>query len=193
MESNVEGSQIRSYAPVLNLVILELNVFPVGVKYHRKCYQSFTHKLPLGKLSENQSKYSYKIKKNIDRLLAKLEKTDTYIISPETITRRTSSSSKENLSNVSCYLLPNKCIFCDKEVKYVKRKREFLRKCVVEQAKSKILQHAKEKNDFYLIALASTNDLIAAEAQYHPSCYTHYTCPVSGKKWLKNLTIKSLN
>ena len=32
-----------------------------------------------------------------------------------------------------------------------------------------------------MIALASTNDLIAAEAQYHPSCYTDYTLPVTGK------------
>ena len=61
----LKAAKIRSYAPVLNLVILELNVFPVGVKYHRKCYQSFTHKLPLGKLSENQSKYSYKIKETL--------------------------------------------------------------------------------------------------------------------------------
>ena len=73
------------------------------------------------------------------------------------------------MSNVSCQLLPKKCIFCDKEVKYVKRKQEFLRKSVAEQAKSKILKRAKEKNDFHLTALALANDLIAAEAQYHPS------------------------
>ena len=79
-------------------------------------------------------------------------------------------------------LLPNKCIFCDQEVTYVKRKREFRRKYVVEQAKSKILQHAKEKNDFHLTALASTNDLIAAEDQHHTSIYTDYTRPVTGKK-----------
>ena len=90
-------------------------------------------------------------------------------------------------------LLPNKCIFCDQEVTYVKRKREFRRKYVVEQAKSKILQHAQEKNDFHLTALASTNDLIAAEDQHHTSIYTDYTRPVTGKKWLKNRTIKSLN
>ena len=76
------------------------------------------------------------------------------------------------MSNVSCQLLPNKCIFCDKKVKYLKRKQEFLRKCVAEQAKSKILKRAKEKNDFHLTALALANDLIAAEAQYHPSIQT---------------------
>ena len=73
-------------------------------------------------------------------------------------------------------------IFCDKEVKYLKRKSEFLWKFVVEQAKSKMLRHAKEKNDFHFIVLAWTNDLIAAEAQYHSSCYTEYTRSATGKK-----------
>ena len=76
----------------------------------------------------------------------------------------------------------NKYIFCGKEVKYVKTKSEFLRKRVVEQAKSNILQHAKEKNHFHLIVLVSTNDLIAAEAQYHPSCYADYTRYFTGIK-----------
>ena len=87
--------------------------------------------------------------RNNDRELAKLEETDTYIKSLETTTRRSSSWSQEILSNV--HLLPNKFIFCDKKVKYVKRKSEFFRKFVVEQANSKMLQHAKEKNDFHLI------------------------------------------
>ena len=76
----------------------------------------------------------------------------------------------------------NKCIFWDKEVTYIKRKSEFLRKYAVEQAKSKMLQYAKKNNDFHLIVLASTNDLTAAEVQYHSSRYTYYTCPVTGKK-----------
>ena len=64
--------------------------------------------------------------------------------------------------------------------------------CVVEQAKSKILQHAKERNDFHLIALASANDLIAAEAQYHPSCYTDYTRPVTCKKVVEKSDYRKL-
>ena len=40
----------------------------------------------------------------------------------------------------------------------------------------------KKKNDFYLIVLALTDDLTAAEAQYHSSRYTDYTRPVTGKK-----------
>ena len=91
-----------------------------------------------------------------------------------------------------CHLLPNKCIFCDKEVKYVKIKREFLWKSVLEEAKGKILHHAKEKNDFHLIALTSANDLIAAETQYHPSCYADYTRPVTGKKVVENSDYQKL-
>ena len=47
--------KIRSYAPVLNLVISELNGYPVGVKYHYiwKYYQ------------KNQSKCSDKIKETM--------------------------------------------------------------------------------------------------------------------------------
>ena len=44
--------------------------------------------------------------RNNDRLLAKLEETDTYIISLEGTTRCSSSSSQENLSNALCHLLP---------------------------------------------------------------------------------------
>ena len=40
----------------------------------------------------------------------------------------------------------------------------------------------KKKNDFYLIVLPLTNDLTAAEAQYHSSRYTDYTRLVTGKK-----------
>ena len=48
----LKAAKIRSYAPVLNLVISELNGSPVGVKYHRKCYQIFAHKLHLKRLSK---------------------------------------------------------------------------------------------------------------------------------------------
>ena len=78
--------------------------------------------------------------------------------------------------------LQNKCIFWDKEVTYIKRKSEFLRKYAAEKAKSKMLQYAKKKNDFHLIVLDSTNDLTAAEFQYHSWRYTYYTRPVTGKK-----------
>ena len=95
--------KIKLYA----LVMSELNGYPVGVKYHhRKCYQSFTHKLRLERLSKKSEQMQLQDQRNNDRLLAKLEETDTYIISLEGTTRCSSSSSQENLSNALCHLLP---------------------------------------------------------------------------------------
>ena len=106
-EVMLKPAKIRLYAPVLNLVMSEFNGYPVGVKYHhRKCYQSFTHKLRLERLSKKSEQMQLQDQRNNDRLLAKLEETDTYIISLETTTRSSSSSPQENLSNVLCHLLP---------------------------------------------------------------------------------------
>ena len=106
-EVMLKPAKIRLYAPVLNLVMSEFNGYPVGVKYHhRKCYQSFTHKLRLERLSKKSEQMQLQDQRNNDRLLAKLEETDTYIISLETTTRCSSSSSQENFSNVLCHLLP---------------------------------------------------------------------------------------
>ena len=55
-----------------------------------------------------------------------------------------------------------------------------------------MLQHGKEKNDFNLIVLASTNDLTAAEAQYHSSRYTDYTRPVTCKKVIEKSDYQKL-
>ena len=106
-EVMLKPAKIRLYAPVLNLVMSEFNGYPVGVKYHhRKCYQSFMHKLRLERLSKKSEQMQLQDQRNNDRLLAKSEETDTYIISLETTTRCSSSSSQENLSNVLCHLLP---------------------------------------------------------------------------------------
>ena len=106
-EGMLKPVKFRLYAPVLNLVMSELNGYPVGVKYHhRKCYQSFTHKLRLERLSKKSEQMQLQDQRNNDRLLAKLEETDTYIISLETTTRSSSSSPQENLSSVLCHLLP---------------------------------------------------------------------------------------
>ena len=73
----LKAAKIRSYAPALNLVISELKGYPVGVKYHLKCYQSFTHKVHLERLSKISEQMHQQDKRNNDRLLAKLEETDT--------------------------------------------------------------------------------------------------------------------
>ena len=99
--------KFKSYAPVLNIVMSELNGYPFEVKYnHRRCYRSFTHKLRLERLSKKSEQMQLQDQRNNDRLLAKLEETDNYIISLEETTRCSSSSSQENLSNALCHLLP---------------------------------------------------------------------------------------
>ena len=55
-----------------------------------------------------------------------------------------------------------------------------------------MLQHGKEKNDFNLMVLTSTNDLTAAEAQYHSSRYTDYTRPVTCKKVIEKSDYQKL-
>ena len=50
----------------------------------------------------------------------------------------------------------------------------------------------KNKNDFYLIVLASTSDLTAAEAQYHSWSYADYTRRVTGKKVIEKSDYQKL-
>ena len=71
-ELMLKSDKIRSYVPVLNLVISELNGYPVGVKHHhRKCCQSFTHKLHSKRLSKKSEQMQLQDQRNNDRLLAK--------------------------------------------------------------------------------------------------------------------------
>ena len=66
--------KFRLYAPVLNLVMSELNGYPVGVKYdHRSCYRSFMHKLCLERLSRKSEQMQLQDQRNNDRLLANLQ------------------------------------------------------------------------------------------------------------------------
>ena len=50
---------------VLNLVISELNGYSAEVKYHRKCYQSFTHKLHLERLSKKSEQMQLQVKETM--------------------------------------------------------------------------------------------------------------------------------
>ena len=145
---------------------------PIGVQYHRECYQKFTMKSQLERILKKSEKMKDSLKSIIDKPV-EFEIDECAPNKP----KRNSSSSSTSL------LLPKKCIFCSFDIKYKHRKPEYLRKCQVKQLRDTLEKHAKEKNDFNMISLVSTNDIIAAEAQYHPSCYQDYTRPTnSGKK-----------
>ena len=63
-----------------------------------------------------------------------------------------------------------------------RRQRIFVHATLI-QVEGKIEQCAKGKPDHRIIALTSTHDFIAAEAKYHPSCYTNFTRPTCSGKY----------
>ena len=145
---------------------------PIGVQYHRECYQKFTRKSQLERINKKSEKME-------DSLISIIDKAVEFEIDECTPNKPKRNSSSSSTSS----LLPELCIFCSLDIKYKQRKPEYLRKCQVKQVRETLEKYAKEKNDFNMISLLSTNDIIAAEAQYHPSCYQDYTRPKnSGKK-----------
>ena len=87
--------------------------------------------------------------------------------------------SSRQTSNSSSTILPQICIFCGGDSKYKKgtNTREPLRCCAQLRVDQKLKMIATERHDAKLIAL-TTDELVAKEARYHPSCYKVYTKPV---------------
>ncbi|KAK3764229.1 hypothetical protein RRG08_045715, partial [Elysia crispata] len=120
--------------------------------YHRVCYQLFTN-----------------VKSTRKRSSAVHTTSDEPSCSDAKRRKADSSSS-------SCTLFPqNQCIICQRESKYVKRKKDKLIKCVTETAKASILEAAQRKGDARLTGLLQNFCLIAKEGHYHASCRREYT------------------
>ena len=83
----------------------------------------------------------------------------------------TRPSRKKSLNDSNIF--DDECIFC-KKPKYVKRKIEKLRQCCETRVVKTITTAANLRNDHEMMGTV-TNDLIAVEAKYHPSCYALYT------------------
>ena len=137
---------------------------PTGVQYNHGCYQKFTMKSELKKFFKKSEKIEDSLKSIIDKAV----EFEIDECTPSKPKRNSSSSSTSSL-------LPEICIFCSLDIKYKQRKPEYLRKCQVKQVIQTLEKYAKEKNDFKMISFLSINDIIAAEDQYHPSCYQDYT------------------
>ena len=142
---------------------------PTDVQYHRQCYQQFTNKSSLNILQKQSEKHK-------ENLRAIMQQCTSYDTDESSKPKRSSSSSSSGI------LLPYVCLFCDKTLKYESRKSEPLTKCEVKQVREKLEQCAKEQSDYRIISLVSTHDLVAAEAKYHPNCYTDYTRPKKIRK-----------
>jgi len=69
----------------------------------------------------------------------------------------------------------DRCIFCDKHVKQVHGKKEWLQKCVTVTAENTIKQRAADKNDYRLLGIIGDEDLRAREACDHASYRKKYT------------------
>ena len=84
------------------------------------------------------------------------------------------SSRQTDISSGS--ILPQICIFCDKTSKYKKgtNTREILRCCTELRVDQRLKKAAIDRHDSKLISLTS-DELVAKEARYHPSCYKKYT------------------
>ena len=102
---------------------------------------------------------------------------------------KTRKSSKQT-SNSSSTILPQICIFCGGDSKYKRgtKKRDPLRYCAQLKVDQKLRTIATERHHAKLIALTS-DELVAKEARYHPSCYKVYTKPVKSLMW-QNDTFK---
>ena len=92
------------------------------------------------------------------------------------VERRKSSRQTSNLSST---MLAQICIFCGRDSKYKKgtNTREPVRCYAKLRVDQKLKPIGIERHDTKLIALTS-DELVAKEARYHPSCYKVYTQPV---------------
>ena len=162
----LNAATIRSHERILKQAEELKEEETPALQYHRQCYQQFTHKSSLNVLTKKHEKTKEKFQTIMQNIST--YETDKGSLKP----KRTSSSSS------SSTLLPQgKCVFCDKTKKYKSKKAENFRTCDLKQVKEKIEQCAKDIADHRIIAITSKHDLIAAEAKYHPSCYTNFTRP----------------
>ncbi|KAI3388753.1 hypothetical protein SNEBB_003675, partial [Seison nebaliae] len=115
--------------------------------YHRNCRSSFTHKKTLASFSPKEE-------------------------SPAATDLRKSCREGPSSSRV----MEEICIFCEKKTKYLtgSKSREPLMQSLELRSDAKVRQVAIEKLDNKILAITSQN-IVAAEAHYHKTCYRNYT------------------
>ena len=130
----VEAAKKRSYAPVLELsesksLSNESDGLPPDICYHRQCYQIFVMKNLLKRIKKKSEDQRPDEKKNQEKLKSLIDHSQSYLTDTVTV----SSSSISACSSAGSSILPNIYIICDKKTKYIKKKQERLRQCVVKQ------------------------------------------------------------
>ena len=144
-----EAATIRNFQPIINLCKDSPTTIP-EVKYHRQCRSNFTHKATLATLTKEKSVSS---ENNPDQ-------------------RRSQREGSSSHSRVYEKI----CIFCKRKSKYIKgtNRREPLTQAVETRADCTLREIAQQRLDTDILAITS-RDIIAAEAQYHKTCYRDYT------------------
>ncbi len=137
----VRAARIRKHGPILQLAEETAEGDIPEVYYHRRCRSSFTLK-----------------KKSPDSVQAEASKSES-IPARGTSTRAVPSTSRNYAA---------KCIFCDKTSKYARKQN--IREPLELMAVAKVRNVETKKLDSKILAIVS-RDIVAAEVDYHRSCY----------------------
>ena len=146
---------------------LDGDVIP-NLFYHRECYQRFTLKRDLEKIVQKETEREEFEKSLLNKIQFETNEAGRLI-------RKTN----ENSSGI---ILKKECIFCKRNL-YKNKKLVKLTQCLELRAVQAIYNAAYAVNDFKILGLLNSNDIIAAEAHYHKDCYKKYvtkkvTCEV---------------
>ena len=158
-ETLQKAAEIREHILPINEIDCLPNFF-----YHRKCYQYFTMKSTLDRISKKKQEK----KSALDCVILGLEEDYTFPTPTE-------DGIKTKRSKITTQILPKYCIFCRKN-KFKLKISEPLTQCCDFRAMQSIKIAATQKNDFTILGIL-TQDLIAIEGHYHGSCYRKYTRP----------------
>ena len=155
----LDAARIRNHTPILDLAKSMTGEQVPRVFYHRRCRSVFT------------------MKKDLETCKRKAESCQD--VNDSTAEACSASKRPARRSSSESCIYEQECIFCGK-VKYCKgsKTREKLSKAVDMRADKTLREYAIRKSDTKILAQTS-RDIVAAEAQYHFSCYREYTRPIT--------------
>ena len=146
-QQSIESLQSAARVHSFNAILnLTETEYDSKLLYHRACRSSFTHKKTLANFLQKEAPVSTDLRKSC----------------------RDEPSSSRVMEHI--------CIFCEKKTKYIPKyqTREPLMQSLELRSDARVRQAAIEKLDDKILAVTSQN-IVAAEAHYHKTCYRNYT------------------
>jgi hypothetical protein len=149
------AARVRQFEPILNLKHDSTGI--PTLHYHRQCRAEFTH----------------------NKSLASLSKQETSTAEDNTPKPRESS---RQVRTTHTRVYDKICIFCQKTTKYMRgsNSREPLKPAVDLRVDTTLRDLATQHLDEQILSITS-RDIVAAEAQFHRTCYRAYTRPQAHK------------